>query len=351
MALVELTNLVKRFGRTTAVDDVSLVLPEGSFTAVLGPSGCGKTTLLRLLAGLERPTSGQIVVGGRDVTRTPPEKRNFGMMFQSYALMPHMTVSENLRFPLRMRKQGSREEQRRLVEEAMALVRLEELGARYPRQLSGGQQQRVALARAMISRPPLLLLDEPLSNLDAKLRKEMQVEIIELHNKVGLTTIFVTHDQEEALSLSNHVVLMRDGRVEQTGAPQEIYDHPATAFAAEFIGGANLLDATLVRDGQGSLRAELAPGLSVPVAGGGDRAEGPCKLALRQEDLVLSEAPEANQVSVPARLVARVYQGASNRYVADVAGQRVTVHAAKSSLASDGEALNLCWDPDAAILL
>jgi ABC-type Fe3+/spermidine/putrescine transport system ATPase subunit len=277
MAGVVVESLTKRFGAIAALDRVSVSIPDGALVALLGPSGCGKTTFLRLLAGLETPDGGTIRIGDNDVTALPPERRGLGMMFQSYALFPHMTVAENLRFPLRMRRIGERAAQDMRVADALRLVRMEGFAERYPRQLSGGQQQRVALARAVIADPPVLLLDEPLSNLDALLRKEMQLELIELHRKIGLTTVLVTHDQEEALSLADRVVLMRDGRIEQIDTPRDIYRHPRTPFAASFIGAANLIPVTVTAG-----RAAIAPGVSVAAPG---IADGARILVLRQEDL------------------------------------------------------------------
>ena len=240
MAGVVVENLTKRFGATAALDRVSLDVPDGAIVAILGPSGCGKTTFLRLLAGLETPDGGMFRIGATDVTLLPPERRGLGMMFQSYALFPHMTVAENIGFPLRMRRIDNRAAQTR-VADALRLVRMEGFAARYPRQLSGGQQQRVALARAMVFTPHLLLLDEPLSALDKKLRAELQDELKRLHKRIGLTFIYVTHDQDEALSMSDRIVVMRDGKMVQQGSPTELYERPATSFVANFLGKSNFL--------------------------------------------------------------------------------------------------------------
>jgi ABC-type Fe3+/spermidine/putrescine transport system ATPase subunit len=344
MAGVVVENLEKRFGATAAVDRVSLSVPDGAIVAILGPSGCGKTTFLRLLAGLETPDGGTIHIGATDVTGLPPERRGLGMMFQSYALFPHMTVAENLRFPLKMRRIDSRAAQTR-VADALRLVRMEGFAERYPRQLSGGQQQRVALARAIIADPPVLLLDEPLSNLDAQLRKEMQVELIELHRKIGLTTVLVTHDQEEALSLAGLVVLMRAGRIEQIGAPQDIYRNPRTAFAASFIGSANLIPVS-VTNGQ----TVIASGLTVAMPGIRD---GEGLLVLRQEDLALRRQPLAGEVAVAASVLAIAYHGAQCRIVAALGEHRVTLvmPAGAAAAWSVGAAGMLCWAPsDASVL-
>jgi ABC-type Fe3+/spermidine/putrescine transport system ATPase subunit len=339
MARVTVENLTKRFGATIALDRVSLAVPDGALVAVLGPSGCGKTTFLRLLAGLETPDGGTIRIGADDVTALPPERRGLGMMFQSYALFPHMTVAENLRFPLKMRRIGDRAAQDVRVGDALRLVRMEGFAQRYPRQLSGGQQQRVALARAVIADPPVLLLDEPLSNLDALLRKEMQVELIELHRKIGLTTVLVTHDQEEALGLADSVVLMKDGRVEQVDTPRDIYRHPRTPFAASFIGAANLIPVTVTGG-----RAELGAGSSVAAAGVEDGAR---LLVLRQEDLALRVEPLAGEAAVPAAVVTVAYHGAQCRVVAAVGAHRVTLLMPASAVEMwpSGAAAMLCWRP------
>jgi putative spermidine/putrescine transport system ATP-binding protein len=343
MAEVSVSNLSKRFGQTAALDAVDLEIPDGSFTALLGPSGCGKTTFLRLLAGLETPSAGAIRIGGVDVTSLPPERRGLGMMFQSYALFPHMSVAENLRFPLRMRALGDRAEQTRRVADALKLVRMEALAGRYPRELSGGQQQRVALARALIADPPVLLLDEPLSNLDAQLRKDMQVELMELHRKVGLTTILVTHDQDEALSLADRVVLMRSGRIEQIGAPRAIYRRPATPFAAAFLGAANLVPVTL-RDGW----AEIEGAGRVPLVSARDGAR---QLVLRQEDLHLRAAPEAGEASLPVRIVAIAYHGAGQRLVVEIGTHRLNVLGGADETWQPGDTVSLCWSPATALVL
>ncbi|MFN3929947.1 MAG: ABC transporter ATP-binding protein, partial [Thermoflexus sp.] len=238
---VELRNVSKRFGEVEAVHRVSLQIQDGEFFSLLGPSGCGKTTTLRMIAGFERPTEGEIYIKGERMNDVPPFHRPVNTVFQHYALFPHMTVFENVAFGLEM-KRLPRDEIRRRVEEALRLVRLTGLENRYPRQLSGGQQQRVALARALVNRPAVLLLDEPLGALDLKLRKEMQLELKTLQHQVGITFIYVTHDQEEAMTMSDRIAVMNQGRVLQVGAPVEIYEHPATRFVADFIGETNFLE-------------------------------------------------------------------------------------------------------------
>lgn len=339
MANVRLDTIRKSFNKTAVLHGISLDIASGEFISLLGASGCGKTTLLRIVAGLEGVTEGRVDIDGRDVTQLPPEKRDIAMMFQSYALLPHLSVAENVRFPLRMRGIGSRDEQAQKVKTALETVQLAHLGERKPRQLSGGQQQRVALARAIVSNPKVLLLDEPLSNLDARLREDMQVELIEIHRRLGLTTIFVTHDQEEALSLSDRVVLLNAGRIEQVGNPNEIYNQPATSFASNFIGSANLLKAEIV-DGENGPLAWLADGqvFNLPVA---ETARGAVTLALRQEDLGLAAIGSGPK----AKIRTRVFLGARNRYVLTLAGETVRVLTSNDLAFADGAEVSLAIDP------
>jgi len=334
MSDLKLTNIGKSFGKVEVLHGIDLTIRSGEFVALLGASGCGKTTLLRIVAGLDSVGSGKVEIGGTDVTDLPPEKRDIAMMFQSYALLPHMSVAENVRFPLRMRRQGARSEQAARVKAALETVRLAHLAERMPRQLSGGQQQRVALARAIVSDPKVLLLDEPLSNLDARLREEMQVELIDIHRRIGLTTLFVTHDQDEALSLSDRVVLMNAGGIEQEAAPRDIYDAPATAYASSFLGAANLLPAE-ISGGQ----ARLADGQTLAVPAG--TGAGAATLALRQENIDIG--PDG---SLTATVVTRVYLGARHRYILDLAGQRISVLAPASVMLEPGSAVRIGIAPD-----
>ena len=237
---IELVSVSKSFGAISVVKDLSLEIPQGEFVSILGPSGCGKTTTLNMIAGFNMPTSGDIRIRGRSQVKVPPERRNLGLVFQNYALFPHMTVSENVGFGLRMRG-VAKSEIATAVSAALSSVRLEGFGERYPKALSGGQQQRVALARAIAPRPSVLLLDEPLSNLDLKLREAMRVELKEIHDQLGMTFVYVTHDQEEAMAMSNRVVVMWQGEIAQQGEPGEIYRKPATRFVADFIGRSNIL--------------------------------------------------------------------------------------------------------------
>ena len=251
MSRLQIDRIVKRYGDVQVVKSVSLAIEDGEFVSLLGPSGCGKTTILRMVAGLIEPTSGAIKVGERDITQLPPNKRQMGLVFQSYALFPHLTVFENVAFGLRRQGQNGAELEKRVLE-ALSMVRLDGFAQRYPRQLSGGQQQRVAMARAIAPRPTVLLFDEPLSNLDAKLRDEMQIELKRLQRELKITTLFVTHDQGEALSLSDRVCVMYDGVIQQFATPEEIYHRPATAFVAGFIGKPNKFAGEVMsRDGEG----------------------------------------------------------------------------------------------------
>jgi putative spermidine/putrescine transport system ATP-binding protein len=284
MARLDIDQLVKRYGDFHAVRDVSLDVADGEFVVLLGPSGCGKTTTLRMVAGFIEPTAGRVRLAGQDVTLLPPWKRNAGMVFQSYALFPHLSVAQNVAFGLEMRKLARADIERR-VEETLALVRLGGYGGRLPRQLSGGQQQRVALARALAIRPDVLLLDEPLSNLDAKLRQEVRVEIRELQRKLGLTTVMVTHDQEEALTMADRLVVMNEGSVCQVGSQRDLYERPADRFVAGFVGRSTFLEGTV--EAPGRFRSD--GGLSLACTGG---TAGRGVLAIRPERVEI--APTAN---------------------------------------------------------
>ena len=285
MARLQLTGISKSYGDVKAVDDVSLDIADGEFLVMLGPSGCGKTTTLRIVAGFIEPTAGSVQLGERDITALPPWSRNAGLVFQSYALFPHMTAAENIAFGLEMRKMPKAEMAQKIAE-ALRLVRLDHLAGRLPRQLSGGQQQRVALARALVFRPDVLLLDEPLSNLDAKLRQDVRVEIRELQRQLGLTTVMVTHDQEEALTMADRLVVMSEGRIRQIGSQQDLYERPAEKFVADFVGRSNFINGRM----EGAGRFVSAGGLVVACEGTGT---GGASLALRPERVVLMSAATA----------------------------------------------------------
>lgn len=285
-------NLVKTYGNTEALRGVSLKIRDGDFVSILGPSGSGKTTLLGILAGFVEPDSGDVRLAGRDLVGIPPDRRNLGVVFQNYALFPHMTVRDNVAFPLEARSIPRAEITQRVVR-ALELVELSDLGHRRPAELSGGQQQRVALARALVYEPPVLLLDEPLGALDRRLREAMQVELKDLHTRVNSTFLYVTHDQEEALAMSNVVVVMRDGQIEQIGSPQEVYDRPTSRFVANFVGDCNLIDGTVEPGPQGwQVRA---PSSGVVLWAGRDKpATGDCCVAVRPERLdLITEPPGA----------------------------------------------------------
>jgi len=304
---VELRGLVKRYGTTVALDGISLGIQPGEFFTLLGPSGCGKTTSLRSVAGFVVPDGGDVLIDGARVNDMPPHKRRVGMVFQHYALFPHRTVTQNVAFGLRMQGTGKAEIATR-VADALALVQLPGYGARYPRQLSGGEQQRVALARALVTRPAVLLLDEPLGALDKKLRDHMKIELKRLQREVGITTIYVTHDQEEALTMSDRIAVMHRGRVEQVATPRELYQAPATAFVASFIGNINLLPGRSVSYGVVELN-----GLKV-AATGAAAVGATVRVALRPERVRLDPAETVDTV-LAATVAHVVYQGETVRYL------------------------------------
>ncbi|MFN8185742.1 MAG: ABC transporter ATP-binding protein [Gaiellales bacterium] len=304
---IRLESLTKRFGDFVAVDDIELHMPPGEFFTMVGPSGCGKSTTLRMIAGFERPTSGQILLDGVDMANTPPHRRNVNTVFQSYALFPHLSVADNVAFGLKY-KRVTKDERRRLVTETLGLVRLSAFESRKPSQLSGGQQQRVALARALVLRPRVLLLDEPLGALDARLRKDLQVELKNLQAEVGITFVFVTHDQEEALTMSDRLALMNDGRIEQVGPPQAVYEEPATLFVADFLGVSNLITAEAVEsDGNDCV---LRVGERTLRASQGDiAARGPVKAVIRPERVQLAPQGADEPNSLPGMIENTVFRG------------------------------------------
>ncbi len=294
---VELVRVTKRFGDVVAVDDLSLTIAEGEFFSLLGPSGCGKTTTLRLIGGLEHPDAGDVLINGEVVNDLPPYERNSNIVFQNYALFPHLTIEDNIAFGLRLKSRRVAEpEVKKLVAEALELVHLEGLGARRPNQLSGGQQQRVALARALVLRPKVLLLDEPLGALDRKLRKAMQIELRRIQHEVNITFIYVTHDQDEAMSMSDRVAVMRNGNFEQLGTPQEIFQTPRTRFVADFMGASNILSGRVIavsadatqRATVRTIQIETESGLRIISRGGHDMSSGTA--------VDFSTRPEAVQV-------------------------------------------------------
>jgi putative spermidine/putrescine transport system ATP-binding protein len=311
MAYLELEKLHKEFGDFTAIEEIDVSIQAGEFLSLLGPSGCGKTTALRIVAGFERPTSGRVVVEGKDLTNVSPNHRDMGMVFQAYSLFPNMTAEANVEFGLRVRGQSGPERRKR-VEELLELVGLTAAAKRYPHQLSGGMQQRVALARALAIEPRVLLLDEPLSALDAKVRVQLREEIRRLQTQLGITTLYVTHDQEEALSVSDRVAVLSHGRIEQIGSPAEIYNAPGTPFVAEFIGTMNRLEATVAEEGQVQVKGTVLP---VADARGLPRGERVLVL-VRPEILELSRADGASSGLV-GEVVAHIFLGAITRVKVD----------------------------------
>jgi ABC-type Fe3+/spermidine/putrescine transport system ATPase subunit len=331
--MLELRELRKQFGVTTAVAGLSLRVEHGEFLTLLGPSGCGKTTTLRMIAGFEPPTAGRVLIDGRDVTNTPPQKRNIGMVFQSYALFPHLSVYENVAFGLKTRS-VSKDEIGRRVEQALKLVDLSGYGARPVQELSGGQQQRVALARALAPEPPLVLLDEPLSNLDAALRERTRDELRALLKRLELTAVFVTHDQEEAFALSDRVALLDRGRLQQLATPEELYSQPANPFVAAFIGRANFLNATVEVAHGSELVCRLEAGTRWTaravvgvVFSPGDAA----RLMLRPESLTISD-DAADERAIPVRLMSRRFAGAVTFYTVQTAGSELLIEASDPHL-------------------
>ena len=314
MAELKLEHLTKTFGTARAVDDLSLDLTSGEFVTLLGPSGCGKTTTLRMVAGLEQPNSGTVRLGGADVTALPPFRRNIGMVFQSHALFPHMTVAENAAFGLRMRK-VDKEARRQRVREALDLVRLADYLERYPHQLSGGQQQRVALARALVVSPDILLLDEPFGALDRKLREALQEELRQLTRKIGITSLFVTHDQEEALILSDRICVMNAGRIDQIGTPETIFEQPETHFVADFMGVGNFISGTVSSSANGETLVDAAGCQVLSRTPTQWNAGTPVTAAIRAEKITLSTSrlPDGPNV-MEGQLDSAIYQGATSSF-------------------------------------
>ena len=336
MARVVLEHLSRKFGDVAALSDVDLTIADGEFLSLLGPSGCGKTTTLRLLAGFLAPDNGRIVVGERVLSArgavVPPEERGMAMIFQSYAVWPHKTVFQNVAFGLKLRRRPQAEIKER-VGRMLELVRLGEFGARYPGEMSGGQQQRIALARALVVEPDILLFDEPLSNLDASLREEMRFEIRRLHQEMRITSIYVTHDQAEAMVTSDRIAVMNHGRVEQVGTPEEIYEHPRTQFVASFIGRTNCL-AAVVADGR-SVRCNGLP-LSVAANGGIPAAGSPVALSIRPQDILLTNdgytLPAADGCNVlDGRILRHAYLGEARDYLVGVTGTDLTLRVVTST--------------------
>jgi spermidine/putrescine transport system ATP-binding protein len=355
---VRLDRVTKRFGDVVAVDDLSLEVKPGEFFALLGPSGCGKTTTLRMIGGFEEVTAGTVYLGDTDVTDLPPFKRATNTVFQNYALFPHLTVFENIAFGLRRRKTPTNEI-RHQVAFMLKLVELPGYEERKPNQLSGGQQQRVALARALVNNPRVLLLDEPLGALDLKLRKQMQVELKRIQSEIGITFIFVTHDQEEAMTMSDRIAVMRAGRIEQLGQPEELYERPQTDFVAGFLGVSNLIDADVTgRDGQ-LVELRLDDGAVVRAPAASVNGSGRVRLGVRPEKLRVlalsdgvSEAVAAGTNAIEGTVLDASYIGVSTQYLVETAnGHKLTVYAQNletsgaSEALADGQRVRLTWKP------
>jgi spermidine/putrescine transport system ATP-binding protein len=331
---VQLRSLTKRYDETTAVDSIDASIEAGEFFSLLGPSGCGKTTTLRMIAGFVRPTAGEILLDGVDVAQVPPHRRNVHTVFQNYALFPHLDVFDNVAFGLR-RQRVAKADVRRRVDESLELVELGGLAGRRPQQLSGGQQQRVALARALVLRPAVLLLDEPLGALDAKIRKQLRLELKALQEEVGITFVFVTHDQEEALSMSDRVAVMHAGRIEQIGTPADVYENPGTVFVADFLGVSNLMDADAQSDPTHPEHCTVAVGDFRLRAGCGDlTASGPVKIVARPERVRLLAHGDQRDNCLPGMVERTVYVGASLQVMVRLA----TGAPLQASIANTGDA-------------
>jgi spermidine/putrescine transport system ATP-binding protein len=351
---IRLEGVCKRFGDFTAVQEMNLSIPSGEFFSLLGPSGCGKTTTLRMLAGFEVPTEGRILLEGQPVEDVPPYRRNVNMVFQSYALFGHLDVEGNVAFGLK-RKKVAKDETRRRVGEALELVGLSDRAKARPNQLSGGQRQRVALARALVNRPAVLLLDEPLGALDLKLRRQMQLELKQIQREVGITFVYVTHDQEEALSMSDRIAVMSDGRVIQCGVPEDIYEHPKEEFVAGFIGISNLLEGVVEDDGT----VRIATGEKLPAPLREDCSRGDVvQLSVRPEKIAVDDEIEDGMVRLEGTVAERVYLGVSTQITVSlgdgarlVALEQATYRASADDRWEPGMRVALGWHPENCLVL
>lgn len=332
--------------KSLVVKGFTLDVAKGEFITLLGPSGSGKTTVLMMLAGFEDVTSGEIILDGKPLTRTAPWRRNIGMVFQNYALFPHMTVAENLAYPLKLRGM-SKSDTRSQVDRYLKLIELEAFGGRYPGQLSGGQRQRVALARALIFEPSIVLMDEPLGALDKKLREQMQFEITQIHKRLGFTVIYVTHDQTEALTMSDRIAVFNDGVVQQCATPSELYERPANAFVANFIGENNMISGNVKSIDGTKATVELTEGVTIQAHASGLSEPGPCILSLRPEKLYIQPTNNACNCEAPAKFLVRHYVGDFIRYYFELAGgTEVAVKSLNDPSAPDlaeGQDVNLVW--------
>jgi iron(III) transport system ATP-binding protein len=356
MEPINLRGLSKHFGKTVAVDNIDLTVPAGSLFFLLGPSGCGKTTLLRMLAGFTDPTKGEIRFGEKDVTHLPANKRNCGMVFQSYALWPHMSVAQNVAFGLQVRKVSGAEQKQR-VDAALKQVQMDKYAARKPNELSGGQQQRVALARALVIKPTVLLLDEPLSNLDAKLRLEMRSQIRDVCKQAKITGIYVTHDQKEALSMADHIAVLRDGKVAQVGGPQEMYRRPATKFVADFLGETNFIEADILGKDGNTVQLKTAGGnISSTCVDAGTPSSGKITCSIRPEAIRLLDADQTAQPGMnllPGLQQEAIYLGEMAQYRAQVGGSDFIkiFEMNPRKIREAGTAVRIAFDPADVVLL
>ncbi|MEE0956240.1 MAG: spermidine/putrescine ABC transporter ATP-binding protein [Eubacterium sp.] len=332
--LIELNNISKSFDGATVLDEMNLYIRENEFLTLLGPSGCGKTTTLRIIGGFEQPDTGKVIFDGKDITNLPPNKRQLNTVFQKYALFPHMSIAENIAFGLKIR-QKSDSYIKDKIRYALKLVNLEGYEDRTPDQLSGGQQQRIAIARAIVNEPKVLLLDEPLGALDLKLRKDMQYELIRLKNELGITFVYVTHDQEEALTMSDTIVVMNQGYIQQIGTPEDIYNEPQNAFVADFIGDSNILDGIMIQD-----KLVEILGIRFPCVDTGFGTNKPVDVVIRPEDLVIT-SPEAGQIK--GRVTNLIFKGVHYEMEVAAGGYEWLVHSTK--LAEVGSEVGLSVDP------
>lgn len=358
---VELRDVIKRFGDVMAVDRVSLRIRDGEFFSLLGPSGCGKTTTLRMIAGFEQPTEGGVFIAGQPVAGVPAFERNTNMVFQSYALFPHMTVAQNVAFGLEMKRVPQAEINQR-VSESLEMVRLPRMEDRRPKQLSGGQQQRVALARALVNRPSVLLLDEPLGALDLKLRKEMQIELKDLQHRVGITFVYVTHDQEEALTMSDRIAVMHEGRVLQIGSPTEIYERPNCRFVADFIGETNFLQGEVLGHDNGHVVIKIGPDLTLLVpTDERDVTDRQVTVAIRPEKInIFGKPPSPVENCLSGVIQEVVYIGTDTHFQISLAKDlmirvrqqnRISTTDQRAYYGQRGDKVYLAWAPESALLL
>ncbi len=350
-------NATKYYKNFKAVDNVNLTVNQGEFITILGPSGSGKTSLLKLIAGFEQLSNGSIILNDIDISKKKPYERQIGMLFQNYALFPHMTVFDNIAYPLRLRKMP-KEEMKQKVANILKLVHLEQYGSRYPEQLSGGQQQRVALARAIVFNPPLLLLDEPLGALDKQLRKQMQLEIKHIQKQVGITTVSVTHDQEEALTMSDKICIMNNGRIEQIDTPENIYKHPKNRFVAEFIGEINLIKGDVMNVTEENVTVKLHESLVADIERKKDFVKEmknqSILIALRPENIQIAKEESQFRNTIRAQIIETIYVGeAVNIKVVTENGEEITakIPAHISDLPSSGKDILLGWNPKDACLI